>query len=411
MTVLEPPRAERAKTAVAGTGGRRMMLPKIGRLRIRIVVAALLMAVACSGPRRLRQGHLAYNEALRSSADSELLLNIVRLRYLDTLEFLATTSVSASTSFSVGVGGQVGTTVGSKVIVGIPQASYSSRPIFTFTPQRGAEFARKLIIPVELRAITQLVASNWDSGLLFLLLVREMNGLVNDLVRVEPEFRSTTRRMSQLQMRNDLFFGFRPVVQNLSDPIDSSRVTGSDLVEAARAGFSFRRQGEAYALTATREEPVMHLQAGSVESDGILQSLKLAPDSLPVVGLTTGQVTGPRKTAFDSLMIRTRSLLDSLAYLSLGVQIPQAHLDRGVTSKNWPLPDVDTQSIGELFTVRSAEKRPETSLAVNYRDHWFYVAEDDIASRTTFFFFAELFRLVGGEQGQAPVLTLPIGDD
>jgi hypothetical protein len=50
-------------------------------------LAALLagLAVGCVfGPRQLEKGHLAYNDAVRVAADDELLLNIVRLRYLDT---------------------------------------------------------------------------------------------------------------------------------------------------------------------------------------------------------------------------------------------------------------------------------------------------------------------------------------
>jgi hypothetical protein len=65
-----------------------------------ICIAALLTSCTSFGPRELRQGHLAYNTAVKATMDEELLLNIVRLRYLDTLEFLEATSISAQSSFT-----------------------------------------------------------------------------------------------------------------------------------------------------------------------------------------------------------------------------------------------------------------------------------------------------------------------
>ena len=58
---------------------------------LRLALGLVAMIVSCtlslgcaSGPRSIEESRLEYNEAIKSSAAQELLLNIVRLRYMDT---------------------------------------------------------------------------------------------------------------------------------------------------------------------------------------------------------------------------------------------------------------------------------------------------------------------------------------
>lgn len=56
----------------------------------------LIFLSGCSfGPQLLQEGYLDYNERVRATVDEELLLNIIRLHYLDTVEFLAINSISS----------------------------------------------------------------------------------------------------------------------------------------------------------------------------------------------------------------------------------------------------------------------------------------------------------------------------
>lgn len=69
--------------------------------------------------------------------------------------------------------------------------------------------------------------------------------------------------------------------------------------------------------------------------------------------------------------------------------------------------------MGELFRVRSqsgTERPTNAHVAVNYKDHWFYVDETDQDSKSTFSLLVELSRLeLTGKSGPGPQLTLPIG--
>ena len=88
-------------------------IPKGRSILVKIVVVLMFAGIfGCTGPKQLVIGDAAYNAAVRQSADKELLLNIVRLRYLDTIEFLSIPSISSSSSFSVGLGASGGSDEG-----------------------------------------------------------------------------------------------------------------------------------------------------------------------------------------------------------------------------------------------------------------------------------------------------------
>jgi hypothetical protein len=69
-----------------------------------------LAAVACSqiGPNTIANGRFDYNEAIVRSFDTQMLLNLVRLRYQDSILFLDLTSVVASYRREASVGTSTG---------------------------------------------------------------------------------------------------------------------------------------------------------------------------------------------------------------------------------------------------------------------------------------------------------------
>ena len=66
------------------------------------LLGLLLMAwilPGCLGPRALRHSRVKYNDAIQRSADEQLLLNLVRLRYRDTPSFIELSSLSTQFAF------------------------------------------------------------------------------------------------------------------------------------------------------------------------------------------------------------------------------------------------------------------------------------------------------------------------
>jgi hypothetical protein len=62
---------------------------------------SLLLATGCAslGSRALKGERVNFNAALQQTADEQLLLNLVRLRYRDTPAFLEVTSISTQSQF------------------------------------------------------------------------------------------------------------------------------------------------------------------------------------------------------------------------------------------------------------------------------------------------------------------------
>src|SRR5947207_965487 len=66
-------------------------------LRLIAIMATCALAGGCAsfGPQSLQQTRLQYNEVVKATAEEELLLNIVRLRYTDTPSSLAVSTIAA----------------------------------------------------------------------------------------------------------------------------------------------------------------------------------------------------------------------------------------------------------------------------------------------------------------------------
>jgi len=67
------------------------------------------------------------------------------------------------------------------------EVAWASRPTFTFTPQRGADFAHRMTSPLPPSVVAELMAAEWDASVPFRLLVRNANGLQNALGMVNDD--------------------------------------------------------------------------------------------------------------------------------------------------------------------------------------------------------------------------------
>lgn len=124
--------------------------------RVLFAALAALHLPACIdyGPDSMRASRRAYNQAIHQSEERELLLNLIRLRYLETPEFLAISGISTQMSLDgvVGLGGSIAKEGGERVALATPGVSvgYGERPTITFTPQRDQAFTRQFVAPIEI---------------------------------------------------------------------------------------------------------------------------------------------------------------------------------------------------------------------------------------------------------------------
>jgi len=142
-----------------------------------------LLASGCAtglGPQAVRGERPDYNQQILRSADAEMLLNLVRMRYNDTPLFLELGTVVASYGYdtSLKAGGTIpasGTNVGT---LGSAFA-YREHPTITYTPLAGEEFATRMLTPIPLDSIMLFEQSGWRADRLLLVAVQRINDVFN----------------------------------------------------------------------------------------------------------------------------------------------------------------------------------------------------------------------------------------
>ncbi|HWT81817.1 MAG TPA: hypothetical protein VN648_23750 [Candidatus Methylomirabilis sp.] len=349
---------------------------------------ASLLFVGCSGigPSTVTRDRFDYTGAVAESWKSQMLLNLVKLRYSDTPVFLDVGQIvsgyTLQSTFSAT--GNIFSTSG--VVPGVPNSSvglgaqgqFTDRPTITYAPLVGERFARSLMTPIPPPALLSLVQAGNPINLVFRLAVNVINGIQNrfggDLRArpADPEFYELLERLRRIQ---------------------ESGVIG---IRVQRDG----REGEAIVMSfRQRVDP-------NVEADvlAVRQMLGLDPRAREF-RVVYGSVAANDK----ELAILSRSILEILIELSSFISVPEAHV-----AENRVRPTAEPEMgpggpVPPLIRINSSSERPANSfVSVPYRDYWFWIDDRDIPSKRLFTFLMFVFTLVetGGKEG-APVVTIP----
>ncbi len=117
----------------------------------------------------------------------------------------------------------------------------------------------------------------------------------------------------------------------------------------------------------------------------------------------------------EDIVLTGRSVLGVLYYLSQALEAPEEDEQAGkVTVTRTPTGErFDWREAGGgLLQIRTSNEEPENAyVKVQYRDHWFFIEDSDLESKTTFSLLLLIFSLqsAGGKGGFAPLLTVPAG--
>ena len=354
-----------------------------------LLLLTLLGLAGCAslGPGAVTRDRFEYTSAVAESWKSQMLLNLVKLRYGDTPVFLDVGQIvsgyTMQSTFSA-VGNIFST---SGVVPGVPSSSiglgaqgqFIDRPTITYTPLMGERFARSMMMPVPPVTLLSLVQSGNPADLVFRLLVNTVNGIDNRqggdfrARLADPEFYVLLERLRRIQLSGAI----------------GMRVRRVDREEAVLMTF---RQ---------KMDP-------SVEADvvALRQLLGLDPDSREF-RVVYGAVAANDK----EIAILTRSVQEILVNLSSFITVPEAHVaDRRVSASLAP-EVAPSGPISPLIRIASSPDRPaDAFVAVPYRDHWFWIDDRDLPSKRLFSFLMLIFTLVEpGGKDAPPVLTIPAG--
>lgn len=344
------------------------------------LVFTLLTGCHSFGPSGLTGTHPLYNAAISSSINDQFIQNLVRLHYREPTFFLDVSNVAATLKLDItgGVGFNSGTEAASPEL----GSAYTSQPTISYAPLQGENFVKSLLSPLPLESVLALAGSGWSARRVFGLCVERINELRNAPSASGPTPEQAPDRDPEFMRLLELTEGLR-----------------SEQLIVPRIDPTTKE-----ALLAIRNDPE-HAEAIAE----IKQLLGLDP-KLEVYHLTGEFLTQRR----DTVAIRTRSLMSIFFLLSHQVDSPPEHKAEGlVTITRQPNgAEFDwNQSMGAaLFKIRHSWLSPDNAfLAIPYRDHWFYIADNDLESKSTFMLLTQLFRLqAGSAKSITPALTIPL---
>jgi len=401
------------------------------------IVVAVLVALTSGcriGPTMLVTSRSEYNRALAGSNEEQLLLNIVRLRYLESPLFLDVGTVSAQ--FTLEQAADLSSRYSSDQMTDASllgfgsRLAYEERPTITYSPLQGDEYAKRLMSPLMLDALMLLFYSGWRVDHILRLTVQQINNVENAVRAAGPtpstmpeykDFADLVDALERLQRAGLLELGYESRQEEVLDILPAEQVTLADVIAADAEQYRLRLipGTNAYALVKRSKVPVVRIaSAKSIagESGGVFARILGVTPGLEQYDLKEAfSARGEGDARYNELAMGMRSLMGILFYLSQGVEVPQSHVERGLVTVtrdeegnvfDW------TAVTGDLLRIHSAPRRPDNAAtAVRYRDHWFYIAEDDLESRETMVLLLQLFAFqAGGGQVHAPVLTLPLGN-
>jgi hypothetical protein len=347
---------------------------------------ALLGGCYSLGPDAIRGTHPLYNQAIVSSVDGQFLANLVRLKYRDTPYFLDVTNIVNSVTLQVS-GGLDGTEVSlpkaaTSSLLNINAGSgWSTAPTITYQPVEGEGFVKKFLTPISLDSLVLLVQAGWSLHRVFGVCVEQVNGVRNAVTASGPTPNSPPldyQRFSRLLFLLDEL-RTADAIRTDVDPTDKT------------VHFELRPTPET-------EDSIYELK----DMLGLDQKRKVFQVTSDLVHQNAGTIA-----------LRTRSPLSVLFYLSQNVDVPDEHKAAGLVTvtrnaDGSPFPWSHTPA-GSRFKVRWSASPPTSAYtAIPYRDHWFYLEDSDLESKSSFMLMTQVFRLQAGTvQATSPVLTIP----
>jgi hypothetical protein len=338
-----------------------------------LVPLPLLLLVACHsyGARTVPRDRFDYSAAVGNSWKQQMLLNIVKLRYLDAPTFLDVQQILAG--YTIEGAGSAGWAQGDSP-TGLggwtfgASGRFVDRPTITYRPLSGAEFARNLMTPIPPKAIWFLMQAGYPADLLFPLCVHSVNGLRN--------------RSGSITQRRDADEGFRRCVMLLEE-----------VQRLGILGMRVERRTE-------RDVTVMFFAQRNVTAEGeaklreIGELLRLDPERREFkITYSTGPGGG------DSIVMLTRSIFAVMFELATQIEVPAGHAEEGQVIPTLP------GNADSVIRIRTSPKRPDDAfVSVEYEDHWFWISKTDLYSKRTFTFLNLLLSFT--DTGEPPVPTL-----
>ncbi|MEM9458152.1 MAG: hypothetical protein AAGF11_28515 [Myxococcota bacterium] len=332
------------------------------------------------GSKRLPATRVDYNAAIAESSETQMLLNIVRLRYRHSPHFLELNTVV--TSYSLTHSGGASATANLTDPAGLTPllsggtnygVSVTERPTVTYVPLQGEKFVTRLLQPIPLASLLQVLSTGVRADLLFRACVHRVNGLYapsTSEVGADPEgFGRFIALLGILQEQHAIAIEFE------FDGVN------------AHPYLRFRPQANGMPWP-----QAIQLQR-SIGVEPGLDTYRFVAGSAD-----RGALRDP-----GDIVVHGRSLLGTMVYLSQGVRVSPDSAG-SMTAAGSALDN-------PLLRVHVSDTKPKRVYAsAEYGGRWFYIEGADAGSQEPFVLLTTLFSLMSTtSRTAAPVLTVPAG--
>lgn len=355
------------------------------KLRPILLAAALLLGGCASiGPGSVNRDRFDYNVALTDSWKRQVLLNVVKLRYVEPISFVEVGQIVAGYTLETG-GTLAGTgtyydrvpsTFKDNVAVSAGVTSkYTDRPTITYTPMTGKAFLKSVMLPIPVQNIMQNIQSGASADILLTTSASTINGLRNEGVTTAG-FRPADGRFLRVValLRSFQLTGMLRI--NMHDKDSGGVVMGfpkGELPEEIRA---------------------------QIDEFKMLLGLDPARNSFRVVA-------GHGTDDPGEISVNCYAIMQILASLSIRVDVPEADMKAGRAT---PGLQTDSARLNPLGAhIRSSKDEPQNVFtSVRFRDRWFWVDDTDLATKRLFSFILMAFTLTDDSKHDSQVqLTVP----
>ena len=343
-----------------------------------IMMLILILLAGCSGigPSTVDRDRFDYVNALSNSWKKQMLLNLVKIRYLDAPVFLDVSSVISQYAIEgkINLGASWNDPIlGDSQMLG-GSGKYTDRPTITYTPLTGDKFSRSLMTPIPIRAFLFLIQSDYPVDFLFRIAVQTVNGIDNRFGpkmigrSADPKFYRLIEALRRIQRSGGLGMRVKPIGKK----------------QAVVVFFRSKLSDEI-----------------AKDINTVQQILGLSPEAKEIRAIYGAFAADDREIA-----ILTRSMLQIMIELASYIDVPAKDIKEGRVALS---SDENVPGIPPLIRIQSDVSRPENALVtIPYRDNWFWIDDTDLASKRIFSFLMMLFSLTEtGEKYSVPIVTVP----
>ena len=333
------------------------------------------------GPKSLPRDRAGYSAGIADSWKEQMLLNVVKIRYIDVPIFVDISSITTGYSLTQGAnaGGTIATgSDNSSAALGIA-ATFGYTPTITYSPLTGGAFIQGLLTPLPAPLIFGAIQNGIPADLIMLSAVVSINGLKNQqatltgITTADPDFDKVRHLVRKIQLSG----GVRTYVK--PDPKGPATV-----VAVRKPGLSSETLADIAELRSL---------------------LKLNPDAEEF-----SLVQAPVSSSDTEIAMLTRSVINVMQNMAADVEVPAEDLaktrafpgyERG---REHGIPDT-----ARMIRINSSkQKSPEAFVSVNYRNTWFWINDGDLHSKQVFLQLMNLMTLADtAPRAAAPVITIP----